>query len=80
METTGRTVPKIKVEDVMPTIEVNMMLIKGADAISKADKAHVREVSVLQTTVVVEVDNVVPTRKWSRLKATSVTTSAPIQI
>jgi hypothetical protein len=55
------TVPKIKVEDTMSTIEANMMLIKGADTISKADKAHVREVSVLQTVAVVVVDNVVPT-------------------
>jgi hypothetical protein len=55
------TIPKIKVEDAMSTIEANMMLIKGADAISKADKAHVREVSVLQTIAVVMVDNVVLT-------------------
>jgi hypothetical protein len=53
METTRRTIPEIKVEDAMPTIEANMMLIKGADAISKVDEVHIREASVLQTAVVV---------------------------
>jgi hypothetical protein len=73
-----RTVPEIKAEDAMPTSEVNMMLIKGANATSKADLAHVREASVLQTVAVIVVDNAVLTRKWSSLEATSVSTSAPI--
>jgi predicted TIM-barrel enzyme len=66
--------------DAMPTSEVNMMLIKGVDTTSKADMAHVREAFELQTTVPVMVDNAVPTRKWSSLEATSVTTSTPTQI
>jgi hypothetical protein len=70
------TVPRIKVEDTMPTSEANMMLIKGTDATSKVGVAHVMEASLLQTAAVM-VDNVVPTRKWSSLEATSVTTSAP---
>jgi hypothetical protein len=75
-----RTISKIKANDVMPTNEVNMMLIKGADATSKADMAHVREAFVLQTTVPVIVDNTVLTRKWSSLEVISVTTSAPTRI
>jgi hypothetical protein len=78
METTRCTVPGIKAEDAMPTSEANMMLIKGANATSKVDVAHVREASMLQTTAAVVVDNAVLTRKWSSLEATSVTTSAPI--
>jgi hypothetical protein len=80
MGTMRRTVPKIKVKDMMPTNEVNTMLIKGADAISKADMAHVREAFVLQTAAPVMVDNVVLTRKWSSLEAISVTTSVPTRI
>jgi hypothetical protein len=71
-----RTAPEIKVEDAMPTREANMMLIKGANATSKAGVAHVMEASMLQTTVVVVVDNAVPTRKLNSLEATSVTISA----
>jgi hypothetical protein len=58
-----RTVPKIKAEDAMPTGEASMMLTKGANATSKTEVAHVMEESVMQTVVVVVVDNVVPTRK-----------------
>jgi hypothetical protein len=76
MGTTRRIVPKIKAKDVMPTSEANMIM--GADATSKADVAHVREASMLQTMAAVVVDNVVSTMKWSSLEATSVTTSAPI--
>jgi hypothetical protein len=36
------------------------------------------EKSVLQTTVVAMVDNVVPTRKWSSLEVTTMTISVPI--
>jgi hypothetical protein len=36
------------------------------------------EGSVLQIVVAAMVDNAVPTRKWSSLEVTSVTTSAPI--
>jgi hypothetical protein len=71
------TIPKIRVEDMILTIEANMMLTKGADATSKVAVAHVMEASVLQTTAAVVVDNAVPTRKWSSLEVTSVTTSAP---
>jgi hypothetical protein len=74
------TVPEIKAEDAMPTSGANMMLTKGVDATNKAGVVHVMEASVLQTLVVVVVDNVVPTRKWSSLEATSVTTSAPTRI
>jgi hypothetical protein len=55
--------PEIKVEDTMLTSEASMMLIKGANTTSKAGVAHVMEVSVLQTVVVVVVDNAMPTRK-----------------
>jgi hypothetical protein len=72
-----RTVPEIKAEDAMPTSEANMMLIKGADATNKVGVVHVMEVGVFQTTVAVVVDNAAPTRRWSILEATSVTTSAP---
>jgi hypothetical protein len=72
-----RIVPEIKVEDTMPTSEANMMLIKGADATSKVGVMHVMEASVLQTTAAVMVDNAVPTRKWSSLEATSMTTLVP---
>jgi hypothetical protein len=68
---------EIKVKDVMPTSEANMMLIKGVDATSKVGVARVMEASVLQTTVAVVVDNAMRTRKWSSLEATSVTISAP---
>jgi hypothetical protein len=71
------TAPEIKVEDAMPTSEASMMLIKGANTTSKAGVAHAMEVSVLQTIVVVVVDNAVLTRKWSSLEATSVTILAP---
>jgi hypothetical protein len=72
-----RTVPEIKAEGVMQTSEASMMPIKGENTASKAGVAHVMEESTLQTAVVAEVDNVVPTRKWSSLEATSVTISAP---
>jgi hypothetical protein len=72
-----RTIPEIKAEDAMPTSEASMMLIKGADTTSKVGMAHVMEASVLQIVVAVVVDNVVPTRKWSSLEATSMTTLAP---
>jgi hypothetical protein len=72
-----RTIPKIKAKDTMPTSEASKMLIKGADATSKVGVAHVMEASVLQTMTAVVVDNAVPTRKWSSLEATFVTTSAP---
>jgi hypothetical protein len=72
-----RTVPEIKAEDAMPTNEASMMLIKGADTTSKVSMAHVMEASVLQIMVAVVVDNAVPTRKWSSLEATSMTTLAP---
>jgi hypothetical protein len=77
METTRRTIPKIKAEDSMPTVEANMMLIKGADATSKVGMAHVKEVSLLQIAVTVVVDNAVATRKWSSLEVTSMTILAP---
>jgi hypothetical protein len=69
-----RTIPKINAEDVTPTSEANIMLTKGVDATNKAGVVHVMEASVLQTVTVVVVDNEVPTRKWSSLEATSVTT------
>jgi hypothetical protein len=72
-----RTVPEIKAEDVMPTSEASMTLIKGANVTNKAGMAHIMEESVSQTAVAVMVDNAVPTRKWSNLEATSVTISAP---
>jgi hypothetical protein len=71
------TVPEIRVEDAIPTIKANMMLTKGADATSKVAVAHVMEASVLQTAAAVVVNNAVPTRKWSSLEVTSVTTSTP---
>jgi hypothetical protein len=80
MGTTRRTVLEIKADDVMLTSEVNMMLIKRVDTTSKADMAHVREAFELQTMVPIVEDNVVPTRKWSSLEATSVITSAPTRI
>jgi hypothetical protein len=58
-----RTVPKIKAEDAMPTSEASMMPIKGANVTNKVGVSHVMEESVLQTTVVVVVDNAVSTRK-----------------
>jgi hypothetical protein len=73
--TTRRTVPKIKAEGAMPT---SMTPIKGVNVISKAGATHVMEGSVLQIVVAAMVDNAVPTRKWSSLEVTSVTTSAPI--
>jgi hypothetical protein len=73
-----RIVSEIKVEDVMPTIEANMTLIKGADTTNKAGMAHVMEVIVLQTVAGVMVDNTVLTKKCSSLEVTSVITSAPI--
>jgi hypothetical protein len=56
-------VPEIKAEGAMPTGEASMTPIKGVNVISKAGREHVMEESVLQTVVVVVVDNVVPTRK-----------------
>jgi hypothetical protein len=70
------TVPKIKAEGAMLTSEASMMPIKGANVISKAGVVHVMEESVLQTTVAIEVDNAVLTRKWSSLEVTSMTISA----
>jgi hypothetical protein len=72
------TVPETKAEGAMPTSEVSMTPIKGTNIISKVGAAHVMEESVLQTTVVAMVYNVVPTKKWSSLEVTSVTISAPI--
>jgi hypothetical protein len=80
MRTTRCIVPKIKADDAMLTSKVNLIPIKGVDATSMADVAHVREVSELQTTALVMVDNVAPTRKWSSLEVTSVTTSTPTRI
>jgi hypothetical protein len=57
-----------------------MMLIKGANATNKVGVAQVMEVRVWQTTVVVVVDNAVPTRKWSNLEVTSVIILAPTWI
>jgi hypothetical protein len=54
-----------------------MTPIKEANIINKAGMAHVMEESVLQTVVVVVVDNAVLTRKWSSLEVTSMTISAP---
>jgi hypothetical protein len=71
------TVPEIKAKDAMSTSEASMTPIKGANITNKAGMAHVMEESVLQTAVLVVVDNVVLTRKWSSLEATSVTISAP---
>jgi hypothetical protein len=62
----------------MPTSEVSMTPNKRANVISKAGVAHVMEESVLQTVVVVMVDNTVPTKKWSSLEVTFVTISMPI--
>jgi hypothetical protein len=73
-----RTIPKIKVEGAMSTSEVSMTPNKRANVISKAGVAHVMEESVLQTMVVVMVDNTVPTKKWSSLEVTFVTISTPI--
>jgi hypothetical protein len=73
----GRTIPEIKVKDVMLTSEASIMLIKGPNANNKAGVAHVMEASMLQTMVAVVVDNAVPTRKCSSLEVTSVTISAP---
>jgi hypothetical protein len=56
-------IPEIKAKGAMPTSEVSMMSIKGANVISKAGVEHVMKESVLQTAVVVVVDNAVPTRK-----------------
>jgi hypothetical protein len=72
-----RTIPEIKAKDAMPTSEASMTPIKGANVTNKAGVAHITEESVLQTMVAVVVDNVVPTKKWSSLEATSVTISAP---
>jgi hypothetical protein len=58
-----RIIPEIKAEGAMPTSEVSIILIKRANVISKAGVEHVMEESVLQTTVVVTVDNAVLTRK-----------------
>jgi hypothetical protein len=52
------TIFEIKAEGAIPT---NMMLIKEANVISKADAAHVMEGSVLQIMVVAVVDNAVLT-------------------
>jgi hypothetical protein len=72
-----RTVPEIKAEDAMPTSEACMTLIKGASVTNKAGVVHIMEESMLQTAVVVVVDNAMSTRKWSSLEVTSVTISAP---
>jgi hypothetical protein len=58
-----RIVPEIKAEGAMPTSEVSITPIKRANVISKAGVEHVMEESVLQTVVVVTVDNAVLTRK-----------------
>jgi predicted ABC-type ATPase len=71
-----RTTPEIKVEDAMPTSEASMMLINGVNPTSKAGVAHIMEASMLQTMVVVVVDNMVLTRKLNSLEATSMTISA----
>jgi hypothetical protein len=71
------TIPEIKAEDAMPTSEASMTPIKGANVIDKAGVAHVMEASMLQTTMAVVVDNMMPTRKWISLEATSVTISVP---
>jgi hypothetical protein len=68
---------EIKAKDVMPTSEASMTQIKGANITNKASVVHVMEESVLETIVVVVVDNAVLTRKWSNLEATSMTISAP---
>jgi hypothetical protein len=61
----------------MSTSEASMTPIKGANVTNKAGVAHVMEESVMQTVLVVVVDNVVPTKKWSSLDATCVTISVP---
>jgi hypothetical protein len=71
------TVPEIKAEDAMLTSEASMTPIKGVNVTNKAGVAHILEESMLQTTMAVVVDNVVLTRKWSSLEATSMTISAP---
>jgi hypothetical protein len=58
-----RTIPEIKVEGAMPTSKASMTPIKGANVTNKVGVDHVMEDSVLQTVVVVMVDNVGPTRK-----------------
>jgi hypothetical protein len=72
-----RIVLEIKAKDVMPTSEASMTQIKGANITNKASMVHVMEESVLQTVVVVVVNNTMLTRKWSNLEATSVTILAP---
>jgi hypothetical protein len=57
-----RIIPKIKAEGTMSTSEASMTPIKGANVISRAGVEHVMEESVLQTMVVVTVDNVALTR------------------
>jgi hypothetical protein len=61
----------------MPTSEASMTPIKGVNVINKVGAAHVMKESMLQTALVVVVDNAVPTRKWSSLEVTSMTISAP---
>jgi hypothetical protein len=70
----------IKEEDAMSTSEASMMLIKRVNPTSKAGVAHVMEASMLQTVVVVVVNNVVLTRKLNSLETTSMTISAPTRI
>jgi hypothetical protein len=77
MGTLRGTAPKNKSVDTVPTSEASVTMIKGVNVTSKADAVHVMEESVLQTTVVAVVNNVVPTRKWSSLEVTSVTISTP---
>jgi hypothetical protein len=57
-----RIVPEMKAEGTMPTSKASMTPIKGANVISRAGVEHIMEESVLQTTVVVTVDNVALTR------------------
>jgi hypothetical protein len=71
------TILEIKAEDAMLTSEASVTLIKGANTTNKAGMAHIMEASVLQTMGPVVVDNVVLTRKWSNLEATSMTILAP---
>jgi hypothetical protein len=56
-------VPEIKAKGAMPTSEASMTLTKGANIISKVGVEHVMGESVLQTAVVVMVDNVASTKK-----------------
>jgi hypothetical protein len=57
-----RIVPEIKAKGAMPTSEASITPTKGANVISKAGVEHVTGESMLQTTVVVVVDNTASTR------------------